>query len=252
MTPAAASAIPDHIQTAMEGAAKAGWGVVRTPGNVKLNPPQGERGKRITLSHTLGREEVESRLAKAGIHLVPALPAEEASEPRIGSKQAVKVDCPECGKPYGRGQGLWRHRSAAHGVGNTTTIPGNISATGLPSDVADAARILMERVSANLTSSRAQGAAEASGAVADLQAEIQRLQEENQSLSAKVRTLETRLDRPRDTAKDDRIKTLAAENRKLTRFRDRVEAEVMNQNQAPIATVVNIIKLGGHGFALNK
>ncbi|MGW9067844.1 hypothetical protein ACWGQT_00130 [Streptomyces yangpuensis] len=250
MTPSTAPAIPDYIQTAMEGAAQAGWGVVRTAGNVKLDPPGGGRGKRITLSHALPKEEVAARLAKAGLHLVPA--SEPEPEPRVGSKQTVKVDCPDCGKPYSKGPGLWGHRRAAHGVENTTTIPGNLSTTGLPGDIADAARLLLERVSANLTSSRAQGASEVGETVSELQEANRRLQEENQRLAAKVKNLEARLERPRDTTKDERIKTLTAENRKLKRFHDRVEEEAMKHEQAPIVTLVNIIKHGGHGFGVKK
>ncbi|MGW7100330.1 hypothetical protein [Streptomyces sp. NPDC054838] len=236
---------PKIVETAMEAAAEAGWEVVRSAASVKFIP---EQGKRVTLQLNKPLEDsvVRARLQEAGLHLTPE------PEPTVEKAAVDKVPCPECGNFYGRGQGLWRHRRAAHGVSNTTTIPGNISGTGLPDDINQAAHTLLERISANLVLSGSRAAEDAAGKMKDLREDNERLAAENRHLEARIRTLEARAAQPRESGKDERIKALTAENRTLARFRDRVEAEVMNQEQAPIQTVVKIIKLGGHGFGLDK
>jgi hypothetical protein len=275
MSTTAKVTIPSHLLTAMSDADEAEWEIQRRAKTILFIPQQ---GKRVSIPYDHTEEQVRDALIKAGLYKAEPVqeepaPAEQAAPEATPAddgetREETRLEqfsCPECGQLCGGGQGLSAHRRIQHGITNTTTRPGQISGTGLPTDIADAAQLLLSRVSAHLT----QGAAQTSDAateaeLAEAKAALQKLTADKEQLEKKLSTAideikslkaDNRDLRRVSTAKDrleEQLKNVKAENRDLRRFKEKVEAEVSNQDQAPVQTVVNVIKAGGHGFALPK
>ncbi|MEU6362222.1 hypothetical protein [Streptomyces albidoflavus] len=237
---------PPHLDDASKAATEAGWEVVRRAKAMVFHPPT---GKPVSVRYESTEEEVQEALKAAGLHRIPAqakpddAPATPDEQPQNGRNRPSP--CPHCSAMYKGPGGLAAHLRAAHPdesqppaspktEEDSETRPG-------PSAPSQLAPTVEKALAALVT------ALEASGSN----------QEENKALRKEITSLTGKLNRSRDRVErlKERIEELRADvddlkkrHMELQLFRDKVRAEVANQNQAPVQAIVNIIQAGGHGF----
>ncbi|MCX4799668.1 hypothetical protein OG497_38075 [Streptomyces sp. NBC_01242] len=259
--------IPEHIQRAMEDAALLGWDVVCTTKSVVLTPKGARRGISFSLTKPPTPEQVRVQLDRAGLYSAlkklqsedtPALP-----EPERGVTEkktnAGKLVCPECkADHFTRPASLGSHRQKSHGVPGTsqTTTERKAAAAKAPVKKAPAKAAAKKTVPAQRT---APGALLASPPVSPwfgpaevLQGDVRTSSPEvAEAVEALIHAV-TKENQNGLAPLQEKIKQQDEKIAALQDFKDKVEAEVANINQAPIQTLSNIMKHGGEGFGVPK
>ncbi|MET7363328.1 hypothetical protein ABZS76_33490 [Streptomyces sp. NPDC005562] len=244
MTTTATVKIPPHIRTAMVDADQAEWEVHRRPRTVLFIPPQ---GKNVSVPLTRSEEEVREMLTEAGLYAAEQAPAQEPSAEQAPAAEAPsqpkRLICPECHEDrFTRPAALGAHRSKAHGVAGawrSSRKPEKAAqALELSAEVASAVQALVAEISSA-----------AAGEVSALRSDIAA---KDREIARLKHQLADRVTKARAEKISEDLKEAKAQIKDLRRFKDKVEAEVCNQDQAPVQAIVNIIRAGGRGFGLHK
>lgn len=248
--------IPDYLQRATDDAASVGWGVVCTPKSVNFTVEGRHKPISFSLTKPPSPDQVRLQLDKAGLYgalkkLQPEAPA--LPEPERGvtkeNKTTDKLMCPECPKgPFASGAGLGSHRQRVHGVAGTSKA--TVAKKAAAKKAAPAKKAPVKVVEKQTVPAQREPVESPWFTVPELAAEpvlapnpggiTEAVDNLIAAVSQQVAPLEKKI--------AEQGEQIAA----LQGFKDAVEAEVTNGNQAPLQTLANILKHGGEGFGTPK